>query len=38
LDDDTVAGEQLMATPVVDGKALYIRTEKHLYRIQDPSG
>ena len=38
LSINPLAGEQLMATPAVDGKALYIRTEKHLYRIQDPSG
>ncbi len=38
LSINPLAGEQLMATPAVDGKAFYIRTEKHLYRIQDPSG
>lgn len=30
LDDD----ELLMATPAVDGKAFFVRTEKHLYRIE----
>lgn len=33
LNDD----ELLMATPAVDGKSFYVRTEKHLYRIQDSS-
>jgi outer membrane protein assembly factor BamB len=27
-------GEQLMASPAMDGDAFYIRTAKHLYRIE----
>ena len=26
--------EQLMASPAIDGDAFYIRTAKHLYRIE----
>ena len=32
-----LAEEQLMASPAAVGKSLFIRTEKHLYRIEDPS-
>ncbi len=33
-----LAEEQLMASPAVGGKSLFIRTEKHLYRIEDSTG
>ena len=32
-----LAEEQLMASPAVAGKSLFIRTAKHLYRIEDSS-
>lgn len=32
-----LAEEELMASPAVAGKSLFIRTEKHLYRIEDSS-
>lgn len=32
-----LAKEQLMATPAVAGNALFVRTEKHLYRIENSS-
>lgn len=31
-----LSGEQLMATPAVAGKALFVRTRTHLYRIEMP--
>jgi outer membrane protein assembly factor BamB len=34
---NTLAEEQLMASPAVAGKSLFIRTAKHLYRIEDSS-
>jgi outer membrane protein assembly factor BamB len=36
LGSNALAGELLMASPAVDGNSFYIRTEKHLYRIQAP--
>ena len=29
--------EQLMASPAVAGRSLFVRTEKHLYRIEESS-
>jgi outer membrane protein assembly factor BamB len=34
---NSLAKEPLMATPAIAGNALFIRTEKHIYRIQDSS-
>ncbi len=33
---NALSGEQLMATPAVAGKALFVRTRTHLYRIELP--
>ena len=30
--------EQLLASPAVAGRSLFVRTEKHLYRIEAPVG
>ena len=30
--------EQLLASPAVAGRSLFVRTEKHLYRIEEPVG
>jgi outer membrane protein assembly factor BamB len=32
-----LSGEQLMASPAVAGKALFVRTRTHLYRIEQRS-
>ncbi len=37
LATNPLAKEQLMASPAAAGKSLFIRTEKHLYRIEDSS-
>jgi hypothetical protein len=37
LATNPLAKEPLMATPAVAGKALFIRTEKHLYHIEESS-
>ncbi len=34
---NTLTKEQLMASPAATGQSLFIRTEKHLYRIEDSS-
>ncbi len=36
LATNALADDPLMATPAVSGAAFYIRTEKHLYRVEEP--
>ena len=37
LAKNALADERLMASPAAAGNSLFVRTEKHLYRIEDPS-
>ena len=37
LATNALADDPLMATPAVSGAAFYIRTEKHLYRVEEPA-
>ncbi|MDE0597047.1 MAG: PQQ-like beta-propeller repeat protein [Roseibacillus sp.] len=37
LSVNPLSGEQLMATPAVDGDSFLLRTDKHLYRVTNPA-